>query len=109
MEWREVASWILIVPGALFCVIGGIGMVRMPEFYTRMHASGIIDTLGAAFLLVGLMLQPADWNATLKLAVILFFLTITVPTAAHAVIHAAHASGYEPKLAEGADEEAAER
>ena len=75
-ELREVLSWLLIVPGAVFCVIGGVGLLRLPEFYARMHGSGIIDTLGATLLLLGLMLQPADWMAVLKLAVILFFLSI---------------------------------
>ncbi len=98
---REVLSWLLIVPGAIFCVIGALGLLRLPEFYARMHGSGITDTLGASLILIGLMLQPADWTVTVKLAVILFFLYITSPTAAHALIHAAYTSGHEPLLAEG--------
>ena len=96
---REVLGWLCIVPGAIFCVIGGIGLLRFPEFYSRMHAAGITDTLGAALVLIGLIFQPADWTVTVKLVVILFFLYVTSPTAAHALIHAAYTSGHEPLLA----------
>lgn len=99
---REALSWLLIVPGALLCVTGGIGLLRLPDFYARMHAAGVTDTLGTALVLVGLMLQPADWTVTVKLAVILFFLYVTSPTAAHALIHAAYTSGHRPEFAKDA-------
>lgn len=99
-EIRELLSGLLIVLGAVFCVIGGLGLLRLPEFYARMHAAGIIDTLGATLILVGLMLQPADWTVFVKLVVILFSLIITTPTSAHALIHAAYTSGHEPELAD---------
>lgn len=96
----EVLSALLIVLGAAFCMIGGIGLLRLPEFYARMHGAGVLDTLGASLILLGLILQPADWTVTAKLVVILFFLIVTSPTAAHALIHAAHSSGHEPELAD---------
>lgn len=103
MEWlREVLSWLLIVPGTVFCVIGGIGLLRLPDFYSRMHGAGITDTLGASLVLLGLMLEPAHWTVTVKLAAILFFLLVTGPTAAHALIHAAYSDGFEPDTAEEA-------
>ncbi len=95
---REILSWLFIVPGAVFCAIGGLGLLRLPEFYARMHGAGVTDTLGAALLLIGLMLQPADWTVTVKLAVSLFFMYVTSPTAAHALIHAAYTSGHTPEL-----------
>ena len=97
---RELLGWLWIVPGATFCVIGGIGLLRFPEFYSRMHAAGITDTLGAALVLIGLMFQSADWTVAVKLLVILFFLYVTSPTAAHALIHAAYTSGHDPLLAD---------
>jgi multicomponent Na+:H+ antiporter subunit G len=97
---RELLSWLLLVGGALFCVIGGIGLLRLPEFYSRMHGAGVTDTLGAGLVLIGLMLQPADWSATVKLAGILFFLYVTSPTAAHALIHAAYVDGDPPEIPE---------
>lgn len=99
-EIREILSWLLIVSGASFCVIGSLGLLRLSEFYARMHGASIVDTLGATLLLLGLMLQPSDWTVVTKLAVILFFLIVTTPTAAHALIHAAYTSGHEPELAE---------
>ena len=99
---RDILSWLLIVPGAAFCVIGALGLVRLPEFYSRMHGAGITDTLGASLVLLGLMLEPAHWNVTVKLAAILFFLLVTSPTAAHALIHAAHSDGLDPGGADGA-------
>ncbi len=101
-ELREVLSWLLIVPGAVFCVIGGVGLLRLPEFYSRMHGASVTDTLGATLILLGLMLQPGDWTITVKLAFILFFLYVTSPTAGHALIHAAYTSGHEPELADEA-------
>ena len=101
---REILSWSLLVPGAAFCVIGGIGLLRLPEFYSRMHGAGVTDTLGAALVLLGLMVQPADWTVTFKLAGILFFILFTSPTAAHALIHAAYTSGQAPELVDDAGE-----
>ena len=98
----EILSWLLIVLGTAFSVIGGLGLIRLPEFYARMHAASIIDTLGATLLLLGLMLQPGDFTVVFKLVVILFFLIVTTPTSAHALIHAAYTSGHPPELAEGA-------
>ena len=100
---REILSWLLIVPGALFCVIGAVGLLRLPEFYTRMHGASVTDTLGATLILAGLMLQPsADWLVVAKLFFILAFLYVTSPTAGHSLIHAAYTSGYEPRLADDA-------
>jgi multicomponent Na+:H+ antiporter subunit G len=51
----EVLSWIFIVAGSVFVLIGGIGLIRLPDFYTRIHAAGITDTMGAWLILIGLM------------------------------------------------------
>lgn len=101
---REILTWLTLVPGAVFCVIGALGLLRLPEFYARIHGAGITDTLGAALVLIGLMLQPADWTVTVKLLLILVFLYLTSPTAAHALIHAAYTSGLEPQLADDSSE-----
>lgn len=93
---REVSVWLLLCSGAAFCVIGGIGLLRLPDVYSRMHAAGLIDTAGAALILIGLMLEPAHWTVIVKLLVILFFLYVTTSTATHALAHAAWSSGVEP-------------
>ncbi len=88
-----LASWICLVVGSVFCVIGGIGMIRMPDFYSRGHAAGITDTLGAGLILIGLMFHGGLSLITVKLVLILVFLFITGPTATHALAKAAYAGG----------------
>jgi multicomponent Na+:H+ antiporter subunit G len=90
---REIGVWILLVAGSVFCVIGGIGMIRMPDFYTRSHAASITDTLGATLILVGLALYSGFNLITVKLFFVLFLLYVTSPTAAHALVKAAYSKG----------------
>ncbi len=90
---REFAIWFCLVMGSLFCVIGGIGVVRMPDFYTRAHASGLTDTLGATLILLGLGLHSGLNLISVKLGFVLFLLYVTSPTAAHALVKAAYSKG----------------
>ncbi len=92
-EALDILSAILLVTGTLFCVIGGIGVLRMPEFYSRLHAAGMGDTLGSALILTGLMLQAGFTLITVKLIMVLVFLYLTSPTATHALVKAAYAHG----------------
>ncbi len=96
----DLASAVLLVVGASFAVIGGIGLVRLPDFFTRMHGAGITDTLGAGLIIAGLMLQSGFSLATVKLVFIIMLLWLTSPTATHALAKAALTSGLEPHLAE---------
>ena len=89
----EVASWISLVVGSAFCVIGGIGVIRMPDFYTRGHAASLTDTLGATLILLGLALQAGLSLITVKLVFVMVFIYLTSPTAAHALVKAAYAKG----------------
>jgi multicomponent Na+:H+ antiporter subunit G len=100
----DVASWILIVAGGLFVFIGGVGALRMPNFYTRIHAASLTDSMGSILLLVGIMLQAGLSLATLKLIAILGFLLLTGPTATYALANAALLSGMKPD-ATGVDED----
>ncbi len=90
---RDIAVWFCLVAGSLFCVIGGIGMIRMPDFYTRSHAASITDTLGATLILLGLGLHSGPNLVTVKLAIVLFLIYVTSPTAAHALVKAAYSQG----------------
>lgn len=92
----DVASWVLLVSGGALGVIGGVGVVRMPDFYTRLHASGVTDTLSAYLLLAGLALQAGLSMATVKLGLIVFFLFFTTPVATHALANAAYEDGLTP-------------
>ena len=94
----DVLTWLLLISGALFSIVGGFGIVRLPEFFSRMHAGGITDTLGAGLIVGGLMLQGGLSLVTVKLFMIIFFLIITSPTACHALAKSALAQGVTPEL-----------
>jgi len=94
----DLLSWICLITGSFFCIVGGIGLVRLPDFYSRMHGSGITDTLGAGLVLVGLMIQGGLTLVTVKLIMILVLLLLTSPTATHAIAKAAFTAGVEPQL-----------
>ncbi len=96
----DILSWILIVTGSAFSLIGGIGLVRLPDLYSRMHAGGITDTMGAGLVVAGLAFQSGFSLVTVKLGMILFFLWITSPTSGHALARAALAHGLRPWTAE---------
>lgn len=94
-------SVIFLTLGAFFSVVGGIGIIRMPDFYTRVHAASIIETLGAGFLLLGLMLHAGFSLVTVKLLMIGLLIFFASPTASHALARAARARGIKPLLADG--------
>jgi len=89
----NLLSWLLLLGGSFFVLVGSLGLIRMPDFYTRNHAASITDTLGAGLLILGLVLQSADLFNTLKLLLIIVFVLISSPTATHALAKAALHSG----------------
>jgi len=94
----NVLSWFFLVSGGLFVIAGGIGLLRLPDFYTRVHAAGITDTVGAWFILIGLMFQAGPNLVTVKLLLVFFFLLATCPLASHALTKAAYLRGLDPLL-----------
>ena len=99
MTWLvDTLSWGLLLIGGLFCVLSGIGLFRMPDLFTRSHAAGMTDTVGASFILLGLLLQSPDWTVAVRLVLIIGFLVLTSPTASHALAQAALADGLRPQL-----------
>jgi multicomponent Na+:H+ antiporter subunit G len=92
----EVLSWILILGGSGFVIIGGVGLLRLPDFYTRIHAAGITDTLGTWLILLGLMLHEGLTLGAAKIAMLLFFLLATGPLGSHALAKAAYLRGLDP-------------
>ncbi len=92
----EALSWPLLVAGSLFVITSGVGLVRMPDFFSRLHPAGLVDTMGAALIVAGLILQAEAWQVAAKLILVLVFVFFTSPTATHAVAHAALAGGLEP-------------
>ena len=95
----DAASWVCLVCGGFFCIVGGIGLLRMPDFYTRMHAASVIETLGAGLLLFGLILQAGFTLIAAKLIVLGLLIFFTSPAATHAMARAAMARGLAPLLA----------
>ena len=100
MSALHVLSWSCLVVGGLFCVIGALGMLRMPDFYTRMHAASVIETLGAGLLLLGLLLQAGFTLVAVKLLFVGVLIFFASPTATHALARAAMARGLKPVLSE---------
>ena len=97
-----ILSWASIITGSIFCVIGAIGLIRLPDVYCRMHAAGMIDTIGIGLIFLGLALQ-AGWTLALaKLGMILVFILFTSPTSCHALCRAAAYSGVYPMHGERA-------
>ena len=96
--WVDALSWACLVVGGVFCVIGAIGLLRMPDFYTRMHAASVTDTLGAGFILLGLMLQSGLTLVAAKLLMVGLLIFFASPTATHALARAAMARGLQPLL-----------
>ena len=94
----EIFSWVCLLAGGALGIVGGLGIYRFPDFFSRLHAAGITDTLCAMLILSGLGLQ-AGWSiAAFKLALIFVFLFFTAPTASHALANAALHSGLKPRL-----------
>ena len=94
----ETVSWALLVAGSAFCTIGALGLIRMPDFYTRMHAASVTDTLGAGLILLGLMLQAGLTLVAAKLLILALLIFFTTPTATHALARAAFLRGVKPVL-----------
>ncbi|NJN45399.1 MAG: monovalent cation/H(+) antiporter subunit G [Candidatus Competibacteraceae bacterium] len=93
----DLLSWLTLLSGAFFVIVGGIGVMRLPDFYTRLHAAGITDTLGAGLIILGLLFQAGLTQVSIKLLLILMFLWFTSPTATHALARAALADPENPQ------------
>ncbi len=91
-----ILSWISILTGSAFLLVGAAGIIRFPDFWSRLHAAAVVDSAGTGLLLFGMMLQAGFTFITVKLILIGIFLLITGPTATHAVANAAFVSGSRP-------------
>ena len=94
----NVISWLSLAIGGIFCVIGAIGLLRMPDFFTRMHAASVIETLGAGLILFGLIIQAGWTLIAVKLVMLFLLIFFASPTASHALARAALAKGMKPLL-----------
>ena len=93
----DILSWIFLCLGGRFVLTGGIGALRLPGFYTRLHAASLTDTMATILIFIGIILQAGFSLAAFKLAAIMLFLLLTGPTASYALANAALLSGMKPE------------
>ena len=93
---QQVAAIILMVGGLFFLAVSAVGLLRFPDFYSRLHAVGKSETLGAILLLAGLAVYNGWVLSTIKILLILVFVLIASPTATHAIAQTALHSGLQP-------------
>jgi multicomponent Na+:H+ antiporter subunit G len=89
----DIISWLLLSAGGFFVIVGGIGALRMPDLYTRMHAASVTDSIAPILIIAGMMLQAGVTLTSVKLAAILLFLLLTGPTSSNALASAALLAG----------------
>ena len=92
-----LAAWAFMLLGCFFLLVGAFGLIRLPDFWSRLHAASIIDSAGVFFILIALALVSGPNLVTVKLVLIAIFLGITGPTASHAVANAAWVAGSRPR------------
>jgi multicomponent Na+:H+ antiporter subunit G len=97
----EILSWAMILLGSFFTVTGAVGLVRMPDIFTRMHALSVVDTAGVGFLVLGMMLQAGFSLVSLKLLFILVLFFFAGPVITHGLAQAALHEKIDPVLDSG--------
>ncbi len=97
----DAVSWLLLIAGSFFVITGGIGLLRLPDVYSRMHAAGMTDTLGAGLFIAGMAVQGGFTLVTAKLLIILVFILFTSPTATYALANAVWSGGVQPRRRDG--------
>ena len=82
-----------IICGLFFMIVGAIGLLRLPDFYTRAHASGKCDTLGEGLMLLGFILYEGATLVSVKLLLLIIFIFVSSPTAVNALVNEAYVRG----------------
>lgn len=93
MSILDIISSFLLIAGVFFGISGAIGLFKFPDFFTRVHAASVTDSIAAILIIGGLLLQTSFDLNTAKLFFILVFLMITSPTASHALAKSARHGG----------------
>ncbi len=93
IELRTIISGVFIFLGCFFIIVASIGIVRLPDFYTRVHPAGKADTMGQILILTGLIIYEGLSLISVKLFFIICFVLIANPTATHALVKSAYLSG----------------
>jgi len=93
---REIIAGIFIFSGCFFIIVASVGIVRLPDFYTRVHPAGKADTMGQILILTGLIIYEGLSLISVKIFFIICFVLIANPTATHALVKSAFISGLKP-------------
>ena len=93
MEALHVVSALLMFSGVFFMIAGALGIIRFPDFYTRLHAAGKCDTLGEVLIILGFMIYEGFTFLSVKLLFLSFFILLANPVGTHALIRAAYLTG----------------
>jgi len=91
--WRVVIAAPFFLGGLFFLTVGTIGLLRLPDIYTRMHATGKCDTLGAGLMLMSLMILAPSWAVLVKYLLLVGLIIIINPTTAHIIANVAYRYG----------------
>lgn len=100
----DIVSTGFLALGAFVALTGAVGLLRMPDFYSRVHPAGKNDSLAQALMMVGLLLQTGDPGVAARLVLITVFVLLTSPVATHAVTRAAYLDGLKVWKKEGGDD-----
>ena len=97
----ELLTALFLAGGSFFAFTGAVGLLRMPDFYSRLHPAGKSDTLAQTLIMAGLVIlvfsnESYTWMSAVKLGLLTVTLYVTAPVATHAITRAAHLSGLEP-------------
>lgn len=95
---RPILGGALCLLGGVLAIIGSVGVLRFPDFYTRLHAASVTDTGAVTVMILGMALLSPHWLIVIKLFAVLVFMYLTGPTATHAIANAAHTAGVEPVI-----------
>lgn len=95
----DILGWAALLAGGFFTIVGAVGLQRMPDLFTRMHAVSVSDTLGVSCLVVGMLLQTDSWAVGVRLVIILLVIWAAGAVATHALARAALHDGQWPLLA----------
>jgi multicomponent Na+:H+ antiporter subunit G len=93
----ELFSIISLILGCFFILSGSLGLIKLPDVFSRIHAAGLIDTLGSGFIVLALIIYSGFSLLSLKLLLIPIFLIFTSPVSSHAISLFAYESGHKPK------------
>ena len=94
----DMISWVAMIAGGFFYLVGAVGLIRMPDVFTRMHATSVSETLGVGLLILGMLIQAGPTLVAVKLLITLAVLLVTGPVATHALARAALHDGEKPLL-----------